>query len=53
LIDKQEIPDFAREFGLLPNVIEKDFVIGWMLAGIANHPDLWRSWVFKGGTSSP
>jgi len=28
LIDKQEILDFAREFGLLPNVIEEDFVIG-------------------------
>jgi hypothetical protein len=50
LIDKREILDFAREFGLLPNVIEKDFVIGWLLAGIANNSDLSPSWVFKGGT---
>jgi predicted nucleotidyltransferase component of viral defense system len=50
LIDKREILDFAREFGLSPNVIEKDFVIGWLLAGIANHPELSRSFVFKGGT---
>lgn len=42
--------DFSREFGLNTNVIEKDYVIGWVLAGIANHPELGASWVFKGGT---
>lgn len=42
--------DFAREFGLSPQVIEKDFTLGWLLAGIAVHPDIGQSWVFKGGT---
>lgn len=42
--------DFSREFVLTANVIEKDYVLGWVLAGISNHPELCRSWVFKGGT---
>jgi predicted nucleotidyltransferase component of viral defense system len=33
-----------------PNIIEKDYVLGWLLAGISNHPELKSSWVFKGGT---
>jgi hypothetical protein len=33
LIDKTEIMDFAREFGLAAQVIEKDYVLGWVLAG--------------------
>ncbi|MFZ5564186.1 MAG: nucleotidyl transferase AbiEii/AbiGii toxin family protein [Thermodesulfobacteriota bacterium] len=39
-----------REFGLLANVIEKDYVLGWVLAGIFNHPEIGKSWAFKGGT---
>jgi predicted nucleotidyltransferase component of viral defense system len=31
-------------------VIEKDYVLGWLLAGIAQHELLSRTWVFKGGT---
>lgn len=50
MIDRQEIMDFAREFGLAPNVIEKDYVLGWILAGIFNASDLGESWLFKGGT---
>jgi len=50
LIDKSEIMEFSREFGLRANVIEKDYVLGWVLAGIFNHPDIGSSWVFKGGT---
>ena len=42
--------DLAREFGLAANVVEKDYVLGWLLAGIANHADLGAAWVFKGGT---
>ncbi len=30
-------------------MVEKDYVLGWLLAGIAEHPQT-RSWVFKGGT---
>ncbi len=42
--------DFAREFGLSPQVIEKDYTLGWLLAGIAANPEIGQSWVFKGGT---
>jgi predicted nucleotidyltransferase component of viral defense system len=41
--------DFAREFGLDPNIVEKDYVLGWLLAGIANNASLKSKWVFKGG----
>jgi len=43
LIDRQEVMDFPREFGLTPNVIKKDYVLGWTLAGISNHSELSRS----------
>ncbi len=42
--------DFSREFGLVANVIEKDYVLGWVLAGIFNHAEIGSEWVFKGGT---
>ncbi len=42
--------ELAREFGLAPNVVEKDYVLGWLLAGISQHTELSRAWVFKGGT---
>ena len=42
--------DFSREFGLSPQVIEKDYTLGWLLAGIAANPEIGQSWVFKGGT---
>jgi len=42
--------DFSREFGLAAQVIEKDYTLGWLLAGIAAHPEIGPSWVFKGGT---
>ncbi len=35
---------------LLPSVVEKDYVLGWVLAGINAHEELSESWVFKGGT---
>lgn len=50
MIDRQEILDFAREFGLSTEVVEKDYVLGWLLAGINHHPDLKSAWLFKGGT---
>jgi len=50
LIDKAEILELAREFGLAANVVEKDYVLGWLLAGIFNNALLTTEWVFKGGT---
>jgi len=50
VIDKREVLDFSRELGLAPNVVEKDYVLGWLLAGIGHHEELSASWIFKGGT---
>lgn len=50
MIDKQEILDFARELSLPVNTIEKDYILGWLLAGIANDNELFEKWIFKGGT---
>lgn len=50
VIDKREILEAASALGLLPSVVEKDYVLGWILAGIHAHPVLSESWVFKGGT---
>ena len=38
MINRQEILEFSRELGLSTEVIEKDYVLGWLLAGIHNHP---------------
>jgi len=35
---------------LLPSVVEKDYVLGWILAGINAHEGIAESWFFKGGT---
>ena len=50
MIDKREILHLARQTSLTPHVIEKDYVLGWMLAGIYAHEELANSWIFKGGT---
>lgn len=50
MIDRREILDAASTLGLRPLVVEKDYVIGWVLAGIYHHAALIESWIFKGGT---
>jgi predicted nucleotidyltransferase component of viral defense system len=50
MIDKQEIMESARVFGLAAQVVEKDYTLGWLLAGIAAHPEIGSRWAFKGGT---
>jgi len=50
MIDKREILAIAEQTSLTPHVVEKDYVLGWMLAGISGHEALTDSWVFKGGT---
>jgi len=50
VIDREEIRELAREFQLEPNVVEKDYALGWLLAGLSAHPSLAESWIFKGGT---
>ncbi len=50
MIRKQDILDRAKEWQLRPSVVEKDYVLGWVLAAIAQHPESSEHWVFKGGT---
>jgi predicted nucleotidyltransferase component of viral defense system len=50
MIDRREILDLAAQTMLTPHVVEKDYVLGWMLAAIYGHEELADSWVFKGGT---
>ena len=50
VIDRTEIIRLAGELGLTPRVVEKDYVLGWVLAGIARDDELSRAWLFKGGT---
>jgi predicted nucleotidyltransferase component of viral defense system len=50
MIGRQEILDHAADLGLRPDVVEKDYVLGWLLAGITAHPVIGSTWVFKGGT---
>ena len=50
MITREELREAAREFQLDVNVVEKDYVLGWLLAGIAAHPKLRETWIFKGGT---
>jgi predicted nucleotidyltransferase component of viral defense system len=50
VIGRAAIDERVREWGLREDVVEKDYVLGWLLWGIAADPELGRSWVFKGGT---
>ncbi len=45
-----EIKEKVRDWSLREDVVEKDYVLGWLLWGIASDDLLGRSWVFKGGT---
>lgn len=49
MITNREIANAANEWQLRQDVVEKDYVLGWLLAGIANDQDTQR-WAFKGGT---
>lgn len=40
----------ATELQLQAHVVEKDYALGWFLAGISAHPVIGPRWVFKGGT---
>lgn len=50
MIPRAAIDQRVREWGLRHGVVEKDYVLGWLLWGIGRHPVLGQSWIFKGGT---
>ncbi len=50
MIAKQDVLDRAREWQLRPDIVEKDYVLGWLLAAVAQQAESAANWVFKGGT---
>ena len=50
MIGKREVLELATKLGLAPHIIEKDYALGWILAGIYNHGAVADGWLFKGGT---
>ena len=50
MIDRTEILAIATDLSLSHDVVEKDHVLGWLLAGIYAHERLAAAWIFKGGT---
>jgi predicted nucleotidyltransferase component of viral defense system len=50
MVSRQEIKRVAIVRGLRPHVVEKDYLLGWVLAGVYHHVSLKSSWIFKGGT---
>jgi len=50
MIERNEVLGIAKNLTLRPDTVEKDYVLGWILHGISEHPDV-SAWAFKGGTS--
>lgn len=50
MIARAALQQRASEWGLTEEVVEKDYVLGWLLSGIGSHPRLRDHWIFKGGT---
>lgn len=50
MIGHEEIKNLVAEWNIREDVIEKDYVIGWVLWGIGQSEELKDKWIFKGGT---
>ena len=50
MIKAGEIQQKAQKLGVRDQQIEKDYVLSWILQGIANHEHISQELVFKGGT---
>jgi predicted nucleotidyltransferase component of viral defense system len=50
MIPRAEIFEASRAWGLRPEVVEKDYILGWLLFGLSREPQIQQEWVFKGGT---
>ncbi len=50
MIARAAIQTRAREWGLTEEVVEKDYILGWLLWAIGSQPALREQLVFKGGT---
>lgn len=50
MISKGEIQKIATVKKVSIDIIEKDYVLNWVLAGIHHHTATKDAWIFKGGT---
>lgn len=50
MIDRPEVLAVASDLSLTHDIVEKDYVLGWLLAGIYAQDALVSAWTFKGGT---
>jgi predicted nucleotidyltransferase component of viral defense system len=50
MIKKTDVEERGREWSLRDAIVEKDYVLGWLLWGIGSDAVLRDSWIFKGGT---
>ena len=50
MISKEEILTVADNTGLTPNIVERDQVIGWLLAAINQNSNIAQLWAFESGT---
>ncbi len=50
MISRPDIVGRVQEWGLAEHVVEKDYVLGWVLWGIGSDATLGEHWIFKGGT---
>jgi predicted nucleotidyltransferase component of viral defense system len=50
MIPRVALQERQAEWGLTEEVVEKDYVLGWLLWGIGANPRLRDTWIFKGGT---
>jgi predicted nucleotidyltransferase component of viral defense system len=50
MVNRDEFLALANATGLSAPVIEKDYVLGWILRGIYQSDELREKWIFKGGT---
>ncbi|HEY7337633.1 MAG TPA: hypothetical protein VH639_22265 [Bryobacteraceae bacterium] len=44
MIDHAELLRLANEVGLEARIVEKDYVLGWLLAGVFRDPALAAAW---------
>ena len=49
MITQNDIQSIADNWKLEDHIIEKDYVLGWLLWGIAKNPVLSKTWALKGG----
>jgi len=51
MIEKSEIDSKSKELGVHPSSVQRDYVFGWLLSGIAQATDLNKTLILKGGNA--